>query len=89
VTLAMGLQVEGPPKAMDGRFAKVSFVGQRTHGPVGCAVGLGPQGAADELRDVLVGDRARSAGPQFIMQTLETGLEIALAPDADGRQRQM
>ena len=62
-----------------GRDRRLS--GDRSHAPVrGAARRLGMQGLVDQLGHALVIDRARLAGPKFIVKPIEPVLEVASAP---------
>jgi hypothetical protein len=58
VTRSVGLQAEGAPDLVNGRFRETRFR-QCATTPVRAVVGFGSQGSADQRGDLFVGDRTR------------------------------
>lgn len=84
--LAVRLEAEGAPDAMDRRLRDSHVRGQGARAPVARSLGRGLQGGCHHLFDLLIQDRAGHARPRFIEQPIEPVHAEALAPLADGVQ---
>ena len=83
VALSMGLNAEQGEPALHGTFRYTGMLGHRAHTPVGVFRRARLQRLVDHLRHPLVLETSRSAGPQFLMQALDTEFPIAPSPLAD------
>jgi len=83
VALSMGLNAEQGEPALHGTFRHPGMLGHRAHAPVGVCRRARLQRRVDHLRDALILETSRPAGPQFLMQALDTELPITLPPLAD------
>jgi len=84
MALPMGLQPEGIPDAVHGRARQLALLGYRTDGPMGSIFRLGMKCLADEGRYCLVRNRSGTSRAQFVMETGDALLKVALTPFADG-----
>jgi hypothetical protein len=81
--LPMRLKAKGREVAMDARLGDARRRGHRADAPMGRSIlGLRLQGSVDQLGDLLVGDRARRAGPQFVVEARDPALDESPPPFA-------
>ena len=85
VTLAVGLDAEQVEPPLHRTLGNAGFLAQGTHAPMsGTVAWLGLQRGVDGLGHPFIFIRPGSPTTQFIVQTLDSAHEIALAPVCDG-----
>lgn len=83
VSLPVRLKPEGLPDAVDGRAGDSCFPCDRADCPVCPICGFGLQGPTDQRCDSLIRDRPRASRLQFVVESLDTVIEVAFAPQTD------
>ena len=83
----MGLDAEQGEPAMHGGLGDALGVSHQTQAPVGRLLGLLLKRMLDDGRNFFIVIGAGAAGAQFIVQTLDTGVEESAAPLADRLRR--
>src|SRR6266852_2925177 len=84
VTRSVRLQAEGAPDPMDGRFREAGFCGQRATTPMRAVFRFASQGSADQRGDLFIGNRARAAGAQLLVQSRQPLFHEPSSPETDG-----
>ncbi len=85
MTLAVRRNTEGVPDAVDSGFGDSGLIGYRAATPVSAGFWLGIDGFVEHEGHLFIGDRARSSGSEFVMDTLDTLFYKTPAPFDDRR----
>jgi len=83
VTCSVRLQAEGAPDPVDGRFREAGFCRQRPTTPMGAVFRFVSQRSADQRGDPFIGNRARAAGAQFLVQSRQSLFHEPSSPQTD------
>lgn len=79
--LAMRLQAKHLEVARHAAFGDAHFIARAAHAPVRCTISrLDMQRRVDQAGQCLIVDRARSPGPQIVVQPFDAQLDEARAP---------
>ena len=82
--LAMGLEAEQVEPPLDGALGDSAVPRHRTHAPVGTLGRLGLQSCLDDFGHPFILMGAGTSGTQFIVESADSMVTIALSPLADG-----
>src|SRR3972149_2718347 len=83
MVLTMGLETKSSPDPMHGGTRQFSIFGRRTDGPMRSFMRFGLKGFTDKHGNFFIRDRSRSTRTQFVMETCQSILDIALTTVTD------